>query len=94
MLCFSCMVSKQLNKPGGITVSLIRKRLVLLISSLFLTLATFSMSASASNEALFDLLKVLVDKGTITADEYSILKGPRPRTTRRLLWWRQRKWLA
>mgnify|MGYP003333970687 CR=1 FL=1 len=33
------------------------------------------MSASASNEALFDLLKVLVDKGTITADEYSILKG-------------------
>ena len=69
------MVSKQLNKSGDITVSLIRKRLALLISSVFLTLATLAMSASASNEALFDLLKVLVDKGTITADEYSILKG-------------------
>ena len=69
------MVSNQLNKSGDITVSLIRKRLALLITLVLLTLATFSMSVSASNEALFDLLKVLVDKGTITADEYSMLKG-------------------
>lgn len=56
-------------------MNFIKIRLAVLISAVFFTLSTFSISVSASNEALFDLLKVLVDKGTITSDEYSILKG-------------------
>ncbi len=50
------------------------KRSLLLVAAAFFALTIFSIAASASNEALTDLLKVLVDRGTITADEYSILK--------------------
>ena len=55
-------------------MSFIIKRSLLLVAAAFFALTIFSTAASASNEALTDLLKVLVDRGTITADEYSILK--------------------
>ena len=35
----------------------------------------FPFSVSASNEALTDLLKVLMEKGTITSEEYTSLKS-------------------
>ncbi len=39
------------------------------------SLATISTPAMATNEAMLDLLKILADKGSITAEEYNLLKN-------------------
>ena len=59
-------------KHGDMTVSLISKNSWFVVVAF---LSTFSLSVNASNEALTDLLKVLMERGTITSEEYSVLKG-------------------
>ena len=41
------------------------------------SLAAISVPAIASNEAMLDLLKILVKKGSITAEEYELLENAR-----------------
>jgi hypothetical protein len=55
-------------------VSLITKRFSFVAAVGLAFLSTLSLSASASNEALTGLLKVLMERGAITAEEYSVLK--------------------
>lgn len=44
-------------------------------SMLIGSLATISTPAMATNEAMLDLLKILADKGSISAEEYDLLKN-------------------
>ena len=55
-------------------MSLANRNFSLLAAIGFVFLSILSFSVSASNEALTDLLKVLMEKNTITAEEYTILK--------------------
>jgi hypothetical protein len=56
-------------------VNLVNRNFSLLAAIGFVFLSVLPFSVSASNEALTDLLKVLMEKGTITADEYTVLKA-------------------
>lgn len=55
-------------------MSLANRNFSLLVAIEFVFLSILSFSVSASNEALTDLLKVLMEKGTITLEEYTSLK--------------------
>ena len=62
-------------------MNLANRNFSLLAAIGFVFLSILPFSVSASNEALTDLLKVLMEKGTITADEYTILKAAAQRVT-------------